>query len=136
MIKTLKSAIDIHPLSEDSDAALNAAPGDVCYQLVLCSCPDEATAINIAENIVAQRLAACVNILPEAYSIYHWQGNVESAKEHLMLIKTLQSHYPLLEKVIVSLHPYDVPEILSFNINSGLPHYLKWIESSITQSNN
>jgi periplasmic divalent cation tolerance protein len=132
MTISLKSATNIQKASENFTSEANSKPGDISYQLVLCSCPDEATAINIAENIVAQRLAACVNILPESYSIYHWQGNVESAKEHMMLIKTLQSHYPSLEKVITSLHPYDVPEIISIDINSGLPHYLKWIESSIT----
>ena len=130
MIKTLKTSSRNE--TQASAENLNAESVTEGFQLVLCSCPDEATAINIAENIVAQRLAACVNILPESYSIYHWQGNVESAREHIMLIKTLQSHYPALEKVIAALHPYEVPEIISFAINSGLPHYLKWIESSIT----
>ena len=102
------------------------------YQLVLCTCPDEQTAINIAENIVAQRLAACVNVLPAVYSVYHWQDNVESAKENMIIIKTTQEKYPSLEKVITSLHPYEVPEIIAVNIDNGLPEYLKWIESSIT----
>lgn len=101
------------------------------YQLVLCACPDEETAINIAENIVAQKLAACVNVLPSVYSIYQWQGNVESAKENMILIKTSDKKYAALEKVITSLHPYEVPEIIAIDINSGLPEYLKWIESSI-----
>ena len=101
------------------------------YQLVLCTCPDEETAINIAENIVAQRLAACVNVLPAVYSVYHWQDNVESAKENMIIIKTTQEKYASLETVITSLHPYEVPEIIAININSGLPEYLKWIENSI-----
>ncbi len=128
MTPGMKSAQD-----QQSDTGnTHAETSESTYQLVLCSCPDEATAISIAENIVAQRLAACVNILPESYSIYHWQGNVESAKEHMILIKTLQSRYSSLERVIVSLHPYEVPEIIALDINSGLPHYLKWIENSIT----
>lgn len=102
------------------------------YQLVLCSCPDEETAVNIAENIVAQCLAACVNVMPSVYSIYHWQGNVESAKENMLLIKTTSGKYASLEKVILSLHPYEMPEIIALDISSGLPEYLKWIESSIT----
>ncbi len=101
------------------------------YQLVICACPDEETAVNIAENVVAQKLAACVNVLPSVYSIYHWQGNVESAKENMLLIKTITDKYTSLEKVIISLHPYEVPEIIALDINSGLPEYLKWIESSI-----
>ena len=101
------------------------------YQLVLCTCPDEEAAINIAENLVAQRLAACVNVLPAVYSVYHWQDNVESAKENMIIIKTIQEKYSALETVITSLHPYEVPEIIAINIDSGLPEYLKWIESSI-----
>ncbi|MCW8932921.1 MAG: divalent-cation tolerance protein CutA [Gammaproteobacteria bacterium] len=101
------------------------------YQLVICACPDEETAINIAENVVAQRLAACVNVLPSVYSIYHWQDNVESAKENMLLIKTTEKKYTSLEKVITSLHPYEVPEIIAVDINSGLPEYLKWINNSI-----
>ncbi len=102
-------------------------------QLVICTCPDEEVAVNIAENIVAQKLAACVNVLPSVYSIYHWQGNVESAKENIWLIKTIEDKYASLEKVIMSLHPYEVPEIIALDINSGLPEYLKWIESSINE---
>lgn len=101
------------------------------YQLVLCTCPDEEIAINIAENIVAQRVAACVNVLPSVYSIYHWQDNVESAKETMILIKTTQEKYSALEKVISSLHPYEVPEVIALNIDNGLPEYLKWIGNSI-----
>lgn len=101
------------------------------YQLVLCTCPDEEIAINIAENIVAQRVAACVNVLPSVYSIYHWQDNVESAKETMILIKTTQEKYSALEKVIISLHPYEVPEVIALNIDNGLPEYLKWIGNSI-----
>ena len=101
------------------------------YQLVICTCPDEETAVNIAENIVAQRLAACVNVLPSVYSVYHWQDNVESAKENMILIKTTAEKYDSLEKVIKSLHPYEVPEIIGVDISSGLPEYLKWIDNSI-----
>ena len=102
------------------------------YQLVLCTCPDEEIAINIAENIVAQKLAACVNVMPAVYSVYQWQNNVESAKENMLLIKTTKEKYSALEQVICSLHPYEVPEIIALDINSGLPDYLKWIDSSIT----
>ncbi len=100
-------------------------------QLVLCTCPDEDVAVNIAENIVAQKLAACVNVLPAVYSVYQWQDNVESAKEHMILIKTTKAKYASLEQVISSLHPYEIPEIIAIDINSGLPEYLKWIDNSI-----
>jgi len=106
-------------------------PDSTQFQLVLCTCPDEETAITIAENIVAQRLAACVNVLPTVYSVYHWQDNVESAQENMIVIKTIRDKYDSLEKVITSLHPYEVPEIIAIDINSGLPEYLKWLKSSI-----
>ncbi len=106
----------------------------IAYQLVFCTCPEEEVAINIAENIVAQKLAACVNVLPALYSIYHWEENVESAKENMILIKTTQEKYASLERVIRSLHPYEVPEIIAIDISNGLPDYLKWIDSSINQA--
>jgi periplasmic divalent cation tolerance protein len=92
---------------------------------------DPQSAINIAENVVAQKLAACVNVLPAVYSVYHWQGNVESAKEHMLLIKTTKKNYQPLQQVIISLHPYEVPEIIALDITSGLPEYLSWINHSI-----
>lgn len=103
------------------------------YQLIICSCPDEAIAINIAENIVAQKLAACVNVLPAVYSVYQWQDDVESAQENIILIKTSKEKYASLEQVICSMHPYEVPEIIAFDISNGLPAYLKWIGSSINE---
>lgn len=101
------------------------------FQLILCTCPDKNTASSIAENIVAQRLAACVNILPGIQSIYQWQGNVESAEEHLMLIKSHKDKFSSLKKSIVSMHPYEVPEIIALDINQGFPEYMKWLGSSI-----
>ena len=109
----------------------NNINGQSPYQLVICTCPDEDVAINIAENVVAQKLAACVNVLPAVYSVYHWQDNVESAKENMIMIKTTKENYASLEQVITSLHPYEVPEIIALDINSGLPEYLKWIDNSI-----
>ncbi len=114
-----------------NQTTINESIDNSLFQLVLCTCPDEETAINIAENIVAQRLAACVNVLPTLYSVYHWQDNVESAKENMIIIKTTQEKYATLEQVLTSLHPYEVPEIIAINIDNGLPEYLKWIESSI-----
>jgi len=104
----------------------------ILYQLLICACPDEEVAVNIAENIVAQKLAASVNILPAVYSIYQSQDNVESAKENMILIKTIKKNYPTLEQVICTLHPYEVPEIIAIDISDGLPDYFKWINASIS----
>lgn len=102
------------------------------YILVLCTCPDEDIATSIAENLVAQHLAACVNILPGIKSIYQWQGNVESARESLLLIKTQQQKYDALQNTITNMHPYEVPEVIAININTGLPRYLQWLDTSLS----
>ncbi len=101
------------------------------YLLVLCTCPDKDVATTIAENVVAQHLAACINIVPSVKSIYHWQGNVESAEESLMLIKTHKKKLPSLKNTLTTMHPYEVPEIISVDISDGLPEYLKWMASSL-----
>ncbi len=101
------------------------------YLLVLCTCPNQEIATTIAENIVAQHLAACINIVPAIKSVYHWQGNVESAEESLMLIKTHQQKFSSLQNTISTMHPYEVPEIISLDISEGLPKYLDWLTSSI-----
>lgn len=103
------------------------------YQLVLCTCPDHATAQGIAAHLVDKGLAACVNILPGLESVYRWQGRRESAQEHLLLIKTTHSVYPQLQQAIIQQHPYELPEVIAVPINSGLSGYLKWIDDSVSQ---
>lgn len=99
------------------------------YQIVFCTCPDRDTAENIARLLVESGLAACVNILPNITSIYRWQGQLERAEELLLVIKTRQDAYSVLESTIKQHHPYQVPEIIAVSIESGLPDYLHWIDS-------
>lgn len=98
------------------------------HQLVLCTCPNQDTAQNIANHLVDNALAACVNILPGVLSVYRWQGNRESTQEHLLLIKTTNEVYDRLEKTICELHPYELPEVIAVPIQDGLTAYLKWID--------
>ena len=95
--------------------------------LILNTCPDTETARAIANALVGQSLAACVNIIPAIQSIYRWQDKIECDNEVLLLIKSPQECYPALEAVILSLHPYELPEIIVVPIDSGLPGYLNWI---------
>ncbi|MEI2742974.1 MAG: divalent-cation tolerance protein CutA [Candidatus Competibacter sp.] len=95
--------------------------------VVLCTCPDQATAERIAETLVVERLAACVNIVPALVSIYRWQNQIERASELLLLIKTREVVYSLLEARIRELHPYEVPEIVALLIQAGLTDYLGWL---------
>jgi periplasmic divalent cation tolerance protein len=97
--------------------------------LVLTNCPDEEVANTIALAIVEARLAACVNILPRAQSIYRWHGTVESATEIPLLIKSTAACYPALQGTIRALHPYEIPEIIALPIRHGLPAYLNWLEA-------
>ena len=95
--------------------------------IILCTCPDRATAERIAETVVSERLAACVNIAPGLISIYRWEGQIQCEAELLLLIKTCQAVYPQLEARIRELHPYQVPEIIALPIQAGLAAYLDWI---------
>ena len=95
--------------------------------LVIATCPDEACANRIALAVVEAGLAACVNLLPRVQSVYRWQGNIESASEVPLLIKTTAGRYTELEAAIRELHPYNVPEIIALPIAQGLPAYLDWL---------
>lgn len=97
--------------------------------VTLCTCPDQDTAEKIARLLVGGALAACVNILPNVTSIYSWQGQVESAEEHLLIIKSPQADYQAIETAIRSHHPYELPEIIAVPIERGLPEYINWILS-------
>lgn len=97
--------------------------------LVISNTPDRASAERIADELVASHAAACVNILAECSSIYHWEGKVEHATEVPLLIKTTAEAYPRLEAELRKLHPYAVPEIIAIPISAGLPAYLEWVKT-------
>lgn len=98
--------------------------------IAFCTFPDVETARKIAKDVVDLRLAACGNILPPIHSIYRWQGKVESADEVLAVFKLDAARYAEFETKVRSLHPYDLPEIVSCKIDKGLPEYLRWIAES------
>jgi len=102
------------------------------YQLILNTCPDLAIAQSLAKQIIENELAACVNILPSLTSVYRWQGETETAQEHLLLIKAPSSQYSAIEQFITAHHPYDTPEVIAIAIENGLPAYLQWIDSCIS----
>ncbi len=95
--------------------------------LVLTNLPDEASAHALATALVAERLAACVNILAPCRSVYRWQGEIETAQEIPLLIKTSTTRYAVLEAAIRTHHPYELPEIIAVPIAHGLPEYLAWV---------
>ena len=99
--------------------------------LVLCTCPDQATARQLAESLVTKQLAACVNIISGMESIYRWQGNIEHDQELLLLIKTRRQAVTALSREIQALHPYELPEVIAVPIMAGLEPYLQWIENNV-----
>ncbi len=100
--------------------------------LVLTNMPDEASAKQLAESLVVQKLAACVNLLSPCQSIYSWQGSIEHTNEIPLLIKTNQSQYDALEAAIIKAHPYELPEIIAINVSGGLPRYLQWVNTQLS----
>ena len=103
--------------------------------LVITNLPDRATAERIAESLVTENVAACVNILAECTSIYRWQGKLEHASEVPLLIKTTRAAYPKLESALRKMHPYEIPEIIALPISTGLPEYLTWVEQETLSGN-
>ena len=95
--------------------------------LVFTNLPERAAAERLADSLLDQRLAACVNILAPCRSVYRWKGAVQHDEEHPMLIKTTTERYPELEKALRAGHPYELPEIVAVPVESGLPAYLEWV---------
>jgi periplasmic divalent cation tolerance protein len=101
--------------------------------LILTNLPDAASAKKIANALIESRAAACVNVLAECHSVYRWQGRVETAAEIPLLIKTTAANYPLVEQIVRTQHPYDVPELIAIPITHGLPAYLDWLSTETEQ---
>lgn len=102
--------------------------------IVLTNLPDREAALRLARELVAKRLAACVNVLAECASVYRWRGAVENAREVPVLIKTRAARYAEVEAAIRGLHPYELPEIIAVPVVRGFTDYLRWVadETSIS----
>jgi len=101
-------------------------------RIVLVTVPSILEGRRIAKSVVKKRLAACVNmLLSPVNSIYRWKEKVEVAHEYFLVIKTTASGYAALQKELVKMHSYDVPEIVALPIAAGLPEYLAWLRASV-----
>ncbi|MFH1655960.1 MAG: divalent-cation tolerance protein CutA [Candidatus Omnitrophota bacterium] len=98
--------------------------------VVFVTCANKSEANKIAKALIKAKLAACVNLLNPVNSLFWWQGKVDSSKEILLIIKTKKRLFGKLEKLVKSLHSYDVPEIIAFPILMGNKKYLNWIDDS------
>ena len=96
--------------------------------IVLCNCPPD-KGIEIANALVKEGLAACVNIIPAIQSVYLWDGEVCDETEATLLIKVAAERVSALRTRILALHPYDVPEVLVLPVDTDLSHgpYVEWV---------
>ena len=95
--------------------------------LVITNLPDAQSAAKLAQQLIEERVAACVNQLAPCTSTYRWQDSIETATEVPLLIKTTSTAYPRLEQLIRAAHPYELPEIIAVPVIAGLPAYLGWV---------
>ena len=98
--------------------------------VVFCTCPDEAAAERIGSALVEERLAACVNRISGVLSTYRWRGKVCRDNELLLVIKTTRERFDAVRERIVTLHPYELPEVIAVDIAHGHAPYLAWIEAA------
>jgi periplasmic divalent cation tolerance protein len=95
--------------------------------VVLVTAGNAAEATRIAESLVGDRLAACVNVVGSVRSIYRWQGEMCSEEEILLVVKTTRDNFAALDERVRELHSYDVPEVIALPIDLGSAPYLDWI---------
>jgi periplasmic divalent cation tolerance protein len=97
--------------------------------IIVSTFPNKQSIIKIANQLVKQKLAACVNII-NISSVYAWKGKIENQSEYLALFKTSKKNQSGLKKELQKLHPYNIPEIAEINIDSINQSYLKWLVDS------
>ena len=97
--------------------------------VVLCTVP-EGEAQALADQLLNEHLIACANFVGPVRSRYRWEGEIEEGREILLVLKTRASLFARVRDRIAELHSYDVPEVLEFRADSGLPAYLSWVAES------
>ena len=97
------------------------------HVVILTTLPIDHDASAFASQLVEERLAACVTVLGEVQSVFRWEGRVTFERERQLVVKTTAARVPALTARMAQLHPYDVPEIISLPVHSGLTAYLRWV---------
>ncbi len=101
------------------------------HYLLVSTCPTMEIAEALAEMLVREKLAACVNILPGARSVYEWKGKIEKEEEVVLLIKSRADRLQTLEERLLLEHPYELPELIAVPIEKGSAAYLSWIDTQL-----
>lgn len=99
--------------------------------LILTMVPDKKSGRRLAEALVREKLSACVSVGGTFRSVYRWRGKVETAKESLVLIKTLRKNFEKVRKAVKKIHPYEVPEILGLSSWRMSPEYSRWLARAL-----
>jgi periplasmic divalent cation tolerance protein len=102
--------------------------------VVLCACDSEMQAEAIARHLLDQRLAACVNIVSGARSLYRWKDQIEESREVLLLIKSRRDLFDQLRAAIEKLHAYEIPEVIALTVVDGSSNYLAWLDLELKAS--
>lgn len=115
--------------STQSTTSASYTPGSssICY----VTTPNEESAKKIGRAVISNKLAACVNIIPNIQSIYEWEGRINEDLEYLLMIKTTTENVDSLTTYIRDNHPYSVAEVISVKIENGNPPYLDWVAKSV-----
>ena len=100
--------------------------------VVLVTAPSLEDGQTMARALVSERLAACVNVVPGVRSVFFWEGAVQEETEALLLIKTRRERYEALERRILELHAYSVPEVLALRVEAGSRAYLAWVGETVS----
>ena len=108
---------------------------DAVHWMVLVTAPDRESATTLTTAALTKRLVACANIIPQVESHYWWNGQIESSHELLIIFKSTTPMLDPLKELILSLHPYDVPEFIGLNITTGNRPYLDWISNECSGLN-
>ena len=99
--------------------------------VALTTAPSAEVAERIGRSVVEDRLAACANVVAGITSIFRWKGVIERESEVLVILKTTVGHMEALERRVVELHPYEVPEVIAFPVEAGHAPYLSWVRAEV-----
>jgi periplasmic divalent cation tolerance protein len=114
---------------EDGGGAVAAG-----VRIVLVTVPDAEVGKDLARKVVEEGLAACGNVIPGLVSVFRWKGAVQEDPEALVVLKSTENALPRLEKRVVELHPYEVPEFLALPVTHGHLPYLQWVLGEVDET--
>lgn len=116
---------------DDTDFQYESGTSSVAF----VTTPDDLVAKKLANGLLEQKLAACVNIIPNIQSLYMWEGKINADNEYLMMIKTRTNRLEEVTKWVRNNHPYSVAEVITLPIEHGSLPYMKWLAESVPDKN-